>query len=796
MHALLQDLRIALRSLGRAPGFMVGAVLCLALGLGANAILFNTAHALLWRPLAFRDAERVVSSQTRIPTGQQYAQSSLGLAALLRDRTGAFSEVGLAQALSDPIVLNPATEGPELGVGVVNADYLKALSLHPLQGRFFTEEEARGGEAVGLLTEAAWRGAFGADPGMLGRTVPTLNQGRLGQIRILGVVPGGVTLPFLSQAQLLVPTPTLATFNGAYDGSLTFKTVLRLRPGVDRLQAQARVQAALGAAEATWPSEARGTRLELAPLRAVLAPMNPKAVLLLYGAAVLLLLLTCANVASLFLDRALGRAREAAVRLALGARLWHMLKATFLESLLVVGAGSLLGLGLERLARPLVVNQLPDLQVLGSELLHTGFRLLAFGALSGLAVVLAVALLAALQVRQPALMKTLAEGGSRGSQGATPWRSFLVVAQVAIILVLLTVGSLVGRSFVQALRVDPGFRPKGVLTFQVTPQGDGAAWRAMAFDVQNLLRELPGTQGVAFASESPLGDRYSAAFQGGEAAQRSLTYKLVGSDYFHTLGASLGAGRSFSEDEVRRFGPVVMLTEGAARALFGTGNPVGRTLRNGVTGKEATVVGVVKDLRTAGLDQAAPAVVYLPYSAFFRTLHFVVRSSASPAAFSAALKARLKAQHPSVRLGGFESLEANTAKTVQRRLLAGLLVGSFALLGLLIGAVGLYGTLSSQVRQRRREIGIRMSLGASPRSIVQRFLGRGGRLVGAGALVGLGGAVFAARLVQVELYEVKPLDAPSFLLALTLLALTALLACLLPALRAARVPPAVALRSE
>lgn len=796
MPVLFSDLRTTLRTLFRAPGFLAGAVLCLALGLGANAVLFNAAHALLWRPLAFRESHRVVSTFTRTPQGQQYSQLSPGLAGLLRDRTEAFSEVGLVRMMPHPVVVHPDTDGPELGVGSVNLDYLNALDLHPLLGRFFTEEEVRSGDSSGLLTEASWRRDFGADPGIVGRTVPTLSEGKLGQLRILGVIQGGATLPFLAKAQVLVPGPVIAPFDGSYDGEFSYMSVLRLKPGMGRHQAQAKVQAALAAAETPWPSEARGTRLRVEPLRDVLAPVHPKAILLLYGAAALLLVLTCANVASLFLDRALGRSRDTAVRLALGARLGQVLKTTFLESLLVVGAGSLLALMLERLARPLLLDYLPDLRVLGAELLATGPLFLIFSLLSGLGVALAVALLAALQTRNPALARSLTEGGRQGSPGATPWRSFLVVAQVAIILVLLTVGSLVGRSFLQALRVDPGFQPRGVIAFHATPTGEGRRWTPKAYDLRDLIRGLPGTQSVAFTSESPLDELYTAQFKARETPERNVTYKLVGSDYFETLGARLTAGRAFSEDEVRRFGPVVMVNERAARSLFGTAEPVGQVILSGLTGADAMVVGVVKDMRIAGLDRDAPAVVYLPYSSHFKSLAFLVRTTAQPAAFTAVLKAQVRAHHPGVRLGGFESLEATTAKTIQHRLRAGILVGGFALLGLAIGAVGLYSTLSSQVRQRRREIGTRMALGASPRHIAQRFLGRGARLVGMGALAGLGGSLLAAQIVRVELYEVSPMDAPSFLLALTLLLLTALLACLLPALRASRMHPAETLGAE
>ena len=588
----------------------------------------------------------------------------------------------------------------------------------------------------------------------------------------------------------------MATSDGTYDGNLTPKSVLRLKPGVGLAQANAAVQRVFQVAEGAWPTSVRGTRLELEHLRAVLAPVNPKAVLLLYSAAALLLMLTCANVASLFLDRALGRSREVAVRLALGASIRHLLQATILESLLVVGAGSVLALALERMARPFVMDQLPELKDLGPELLNTDPALLGFALLSCLLVTLAVALLPALQGRSPELARSLAQG-SRATTASTPWRSSLVVIQMAIILVLLTVSGLVGRSFVEALRVDPGFDARNVLTSRVSLP---TRWTATAYELRGLIQGLPGTESVSFSSESPLEERYSAPFKAGYGAwqpeDRTFTFKLVGSGYFETLGARLAGGRTFTEDEVRRFGDVSILNTHAARLLFGSTDPVGRNLFSGVSDRMTTVVGVVKDLRIAGLDREAPPAVYIPYAPAYRTLAFHVRTTASLDVFSAALKLRTKALNAGIHLRTFESLQEATEQTIRPRLRAVVLVGGFALLGLVIGVVGLYGTLSSQVRQRRQEIGIRLAIGAAPGNVVLLFLARGGRLVLLGALAGLTGSVVAGHLVQRELFAVSPLDAPSFVLALSLLLLAALLACLLPALRAARTVPAEILRNE
>jgi putative ABC transport system permease protein len=802
MTPLLTELRTSLRTLSRTPGFLIAGVLTLALGLGANVILFNAIYALLWRPLAFPEPERLVSVVWQNADGSYRSYTSLGEAALLRDRTGAFSEVGLTGG-SPPIILSPDEGSARLAAGTVNLAYLRALQLHPLCGRFFTEEEERGKEPVALLTETAWRDSFGADPGVIGRTVATESMGQRGQLRIVGVIPGDATLPFASEARVLLPGPAMPPSDGSWDPNFSYRAVLRLQPGLARAAARARVQATVRAAEEHWPLFARGgsTRYDVVPVRDRLAPANRKAVLLLYGAAVLLLVLTCANAASLFLDRALGRRHETAVRVALGASLWRILRSSLTESLLVCGAGSALALALERLARPLLTSYMPDLAVLGPELLDTGPVLLLFGLLSCLLVALTVALLPAWQARNPDLTATLAQGGNRGSIASMPWRSFLVAAQVAIILVLLTVGGLVGRSFVETLRVDPGYAPRGVVTVE--------AWLPMArdrrtaadYELLDLIEGMPGTERASFAVEHPLGEGSSTGFKAGDGDflptdDVGLDIKAVGSGYFETLGARVVAGRTFSEDEVRRWADVVILNESAARRLFGHENPLGRVARSAFLNRRNIVVGVVKDLRIGGLDQPAPPVAYFPFTPWGGTQTFLVRTREDPAAFAAALRTRVRAMNAGIRLMAVESLEQATDDTVRHRLRAGVLVGGFALLGLLIGSVGLYGILSSQVRERRREIGIRVAVGATPRAIALRILGHGGSLVGAGAAAGLVGSALAARLVQRDLYGIGPLDLPSFGLALTLLLLAALLACLIPARRAAKVDPMVALRCE
>ena len=795
---LARDLRLAFRGLRRSPAFSAVAVVTLTLGIGVNAMVFNAVYALLWRPLPFPAPERLVAMSRQSSTGLVLLQSSGYDAAWLRDHVPAVEEIGLAANQAPVGVL--LESGPvDLESTRVNAGYLRLLGLRPVAGRLFGDEEDRGtsDEAVALLTEAAWRRYFRADPSLVGRTVTSLAGLTRRPIRIVGVLPDCGTLPYAAGAEIFTPIPWQQLDVRNDRGTAQFMTVFRLKAGATLQQASNAVTAAMIAADADLPQRHRAGRAWLVPLREALLAGGRTPIWLLYGAAGLLLILTTANVASLFLARAVARQHETAVRMALGASVRHAVRAEFAEALLVSLAGLGAALALNRLAQPLVAEMLPELRAVGPELLRVGQALVAFGVVSCVAISGSLAVLpAVLRWRTPPLAAL--STSPRVGPARTRWREMLVTVQLAVILVLLAIGGLVGRSFVEALRTDPGFDPAGVITFAASLPAAPDARIAAAYEMADVVASLPGTKRVGFSLESPL--RFALAAKHSvrgevEAADPTIPFRLTSSGYLETLGARLVRGRLLEEADVRASRPVTVLNESAARLLFGTTDPVGRTVRSAMGNAELTVVGVVRDMRTSGLDRAADPTLYRPYLPYFGSGVVVsVRTSESLDRFVSVLGGRLRAWNPAVVPRGAALLDEGMRRTIQPRLRATFLVGAFAILGLVIGSVGLYGTFSADVNRLARELGIRLALGAPPRSVLGQVLRRGARVVVTGGVVGLAGSAAAAVLIRRHLYGIEPWDGASFAVAVALLAAAASIAVLVPALRAARIDPAVTLR--
>lgn len=425
--------------------------------------------------------------------------------------------------------------------------------------------------------------------------------------------------------------------------------------------------------------------------------------------------------------------------------------------------------------------------------MSTSPLLLAFAFAICLLVSLVVTLASCLRIETAGLSAALSQGGRGDSAGAGRFRAALAAAQLAIVLTLLTVAGLVGRSFLSAIHTDPGFDPQRVLTFSVSLPGDQRDAAPALFDLRLQFAASPGVQSATFALDPPVGaTRISAGTAPHTGAimptDPMIAYRFVGPAYFETLGARLASGRTFSDEEVKQARGVVILNRAAARLLFQGGDPLGRTVQSAF-GRTGVVVGVLKDIRTEGLDRVPAPMVYMPYMSWGRSPRFLVRAAGEPGAVVPLLKARAQAWNAGVVLQRFESVRDIVDSTVHDRVLAGALVGGFALLGLIISSVGLYGTLEAQVQQRRREIGVRIALGAGARNVVGAILGGGLRVVAIGAVAGLAASAAAARLVQPYLYGVHALDPASFLTAFALLSCAALAACLIPALNAARLDP-------
>jgi putative ABC transport system permease protein len=795
-------LRDSIRGLRRSPGFTLTTLLVMALGLGTNLLFFNAVHALLWRPLAFPDSRAIQFVQLQGDHADEFSATGRD-AAVLHDHVPEVADIGLVNR-SPSIALTVGDQTLDLAAGEASSGYLRILKAQPLIGQIFGPEEdlANPAEQRAVLTETAWRSRFRSDPSVVGRAFLAESGTDRFPVRILGVIKGGSTLPFIDKAEILTAVPWMDA-KVRTQGTHFFNTLVRLRPGVSREHGSARIQAVfrtLGNLGPEFPLD-RSFRLE--PLRRALIPAQPTVLFLLYGAAGLLLLLTAANVASMFLARAMGRIHEMAVRQALGADLGHLLLACFLDSLLVCTGGLVLAMALNFIAGPLVLALLPELYRVGPELLHPGWVLLGFGTALCLVVSLVLAALVAFQSRRAGLARTLGDGGRAATEGRHPLKAALLPIQVAIILVLLTTGSLVTRSCIQALTLDPGFRAKGALCFEVDLPIPADHWTAAGFELVGLAAQLPGTRSATFSKDEPVGRgsqwRSSICSHPGPPLQQDPMAQFMGvsTSYFETLGTRVLDGRTFTEAEVREEAPVVVLNSTLARQLFPDQNPIGKSVRLGMGDRLVQVVGLVQDLRSHALDRPPLPEFFIPYfPKFGSSMDVTVRTNLPPGDFNRAFRSSMTAWNGGARMREVKPLADLAEETLGERFRASTLMAGVAFLGLLIGMTGLYGTLSAQVARGRREIGVRMALGASTWGILTRVLGRGARQVGLGMLLGLFGSAAVAHLLASRLYGIGPLDPTAFSFAALLLGMACFFASLIPALRAASLDPAQVLRAN
>ena len=800
---MMQELRFALRRLGGSPGFVAATVSVLALGLGANIVLFNVAYALFWRPLNFFQPDRLATIDVRSATGRLQSGTTITAtqAGFLADRCPAIQEVGLA-ATSPRIAISQGNDTFDLEAASVNAGYFRALGLSPIAGRLLSDDDDHGGskELKGILLESAWRTYFGGDPTVVGSTLPANFGTERTLIRVVGVLRMPATLPFVPQAEILLPIAWRSQEMRANYGNAFYRAVVRLRTAATVQRASQEVRAAFDECDRSSPYPRRSQdRYSMKTLRLALQPANPAATLLLCGAAGLLLVIMCANLASLLLARAMSRSEDSALRLALGASWVDLLRHNMVESLLLCLTGTVLAFGLNQLARRTVLKLAPQITRLGPELLAAGPMLVVFGIVLATVVAFAIALPASLHSLKAGPGTALSRAGGRVAGGG---RGLLVLvgAQLAIVLTLLTISGLVGRSLLAALRSDAGMDPNGVATFRVSLMAPRSATVVAAAGLARQIESVAGVRSAAFAADLPIGSSMSCTMSvhGGPfvPSDPDIGFRMVSARYFDALHARLLSGRALTEDEVQRGGSSMVLNQTAARALFGAADPLGRNVHIALGSLDFTVVGIVNDIRHEALDRPSGPVVYFPYHAWFPgSVVFLARTGES-SVLRSALKERLSAWSGGAFARGFSNLEDVAGATVRDRLSSTTVIGGFALLGLVISLLGLYGTLSMQVQRRRREIGVRVALGASPGSILGLVVGQGTRILCGGLAIGLAASIGAGYAIRHVLYHVDALDATSILWAVGLLSAASMCACLAPALAALRVDPAAALRAE
>lgn len=801
MGTLWQDVRYGCRMLARNPGFATAVVVILAVGIGANTVFFSIINSVLFRPLPFEEPDELVMVYQNNPQ-QGWTTVSPGAFAQWRKRSTAFEHM---VAHHDQRFTLTGSGVAEIVAGAcVSPGFFETLGVRPAMGRaFLREEEEAGSNNVAVLSYGLWRRRFGADPNVLGKTLIVNGTG----VSIIGVLPREFSYPCLRDAELWVPLVVTEHDRANYGGHW-LQVVARLKDGVTMEQADAQMNGIALQIVQEFPEGNRGlTAVFLCGLHELVVAGTDKYLFALFGATACVLLIACANVAGLLLARLPGRQKELAVRVAMGAQSSRIARQLLTESsLLAVLAGTfgfLLSIWGVQLARGWILTGFPLVERVGIDA-----RVLAFTAAVSILTGLLLGLAPLLQLGRGALTEFLKEETTRvmGGARACRLRAALIVFEVALAVVLLIGGGVMIRSLMKLAGVAPGFRSDHLLTVGVHLPPYGSAQPPPAFFEQLLPRvqRLPSVQSAAVVSYLPTqyASRYSAvdeetAAQDGEGPQAA--YRAVSPSYFDTMGIPLLKGRDFSEQDIEGRPYVAIVNERLARTCWPDQDPIGRRLKPGGPRSEhpwLTVVGVVASTNDP-LNHGYNLEMYRPLAQFSKTaMTLVVRTKGDPMALARAVRTQIADLDPDVPVSRITTMKRLLWGNLSLYRFITMLPAVFAATALLLAIVGLYGMMSYLVSQRTREIGIRMALGAGVGAVLRMVIGEGMKLALIGLLLGLGAALVAVRILARYLYEVSPRDPATFVVVALLLTTAAFAACYLPARRAARIDPMVALRYE
>jgi predicted permease len=819
MHSLTQDFRYGLRVLAKAPGFAAVAVVTLALGIGANTAIFSIVNTVLLRPLPFQDSQRLVSlgnfDTRRTPAIPQGAVSYPD-AMDVRARNHSFQEVSVYN--DNDSTLTGIGEPLHVNIENVSANTFRLLGTQPSVGRVFLDSEDAPGHHVVILSDSFWRTHFNADRNIIGRAVNLTGRA----YTVVGVMPPGFQFPVRAEARDLwltfsrqseVDDPTDKPLT-EQRGNHSLTMIARLKPEVTLAQANADLASISHALSAEYPAsnsyEGMGARSELDSV----VGDTQEPLLILFGAVGLVLLIACANVANLMLARSMTRAREIAIRAALGASRGSIVRQLIAESLLLSLTGAVLGVGAAAWALSAILRFYPTNLPRAAEI-AIDYRVLLFTV--GLAIVTGIVfgLVPALQVSKPNLTDAIREGGRGTTAGAANnrLRSGLVIAETALGIVLLAGAGLLIRSLNRLAHTDLGFNPEHVLTAtfdlsetRYNPDQQDQFIR----ELFTRIRALPGVASAAGAMPLPLyDDRWSVSFNlldhpVPEANQPNAGIYNVVPGFFETMQIPLLRGRTFDERDQRNSTPVMIVTQEFVKKFFPNEDPIGKRVEIGAGEgtararyKTREIIGVVGDIRTSKVSAAPPPAYYVPLpQLMWGPPIMVIRSAMAPGAVETEVRKLLAAMDPDAPLYKVQTMEDYLALDLGRARFQTMLLGLFAGIALLLTAVGLYGVMSFSVLQRTHEIGIRVALGAGRANVLRMVLSKSLALTGIGLAIGMIGASMLTRLLANLLYEVKPTDPATLLAVSVVLIAVSALASYIPARRAAKVDPMVALRYE
>ena len=810
-----QDLVYAVRHLRKHPGYLLVTVLTLALGIGANTAIFSVVNGVLLRPLPYPDPARLVFITSQFP-GLGFDQFWVSAPEFLefRERNQSFEDVGAYRA--GAVNLGTQDQPRRVASAIVTSELMPVLGVAPLRGRHFTRADTLpGAEDVAVVSSEIWRSAFGGDESLLGRIIPIDGV----PTRIVGVMPPGYDVHD-QHVQVWLPL-TLDPAKPGNRGGHFLYLVGRLKPGITLAEARADLQTMLQ----QWPVLNRGMhvpsvdghRLRFDPLRDDMIGGMKAALWVLQGAVAFVLLIACANLANLLLARAESRQREFAIRSALGASRWRLLRQFLTEGVLLALAGGTLGAAVGYAALRAMLAANPDSIPRSSEI-NLDPAVLAFTIVVSLLTGLIFGLAPLLHLRDRAVTSSLKESGQRTTAGSARIRvrNGLVMAEVALAVVLVAGAGLLLRSFWNLMSVDAGFNRSRLVTFGVVLPAAGYRTPQSSVDFfARLTRELseqPGVQSVAAMTGLPparLVDANDTDFEGYTAPKEGPFenvdyYQTITVDYLRTMGIPVIDGRDFSLADVTG-APVVLVNETLAKMFYKSQSPIGKRLKpgGGPNTPWFTIVGVVRDVKQGGVNARTGSELYFlnaqgPTSIGFapRNMNVVVRTALAADSLAPQIRRIVASMDPTLPIVKLRAMDDVFAESVSRPRFLAQLLGLFAGLALLLAAVGTYGILSYSVSERRREIGIHMALGATRGNVLGMVLGQGFRLTIAGLVAGIAASFALTRLLQAQLFNVRPSDPLTMLAVTAFIACVAVIACYIPASRATRVDPMVVLRDE
>jgi putative ABC transport system permease protein len=800
MRILWQDLRYGVRTFLKQPGFTLVAVLTLTLGIGANSVIFSVVNAVLLRPLSFKEPEQLIRIWETLPQGGTGTASVPNLKDW-RDQNDVFTQV--AGYMTPSFNLQNQDSPERVSGATVTTDFFNVLGVPPQLGRTFREgEDQPGNHRVVVLSNQLWQRNFSSDPRIVGKNILVNGE----SFTIIGVMPPGFRFP-ARLTELWTPL-ALPHDRAGNRGSHFLSVIALLKPGVTLTQAQQQMSGIARRLEEQYPDNQAGRGILLAQLQETMVRNARPALLVLLSAVGFVLLIACTNVANLLLARATARRREIAIRLALGAGRWRLMRQLLTESLLLSMIGGALGLSLAKWGVNVLATMAAQVLPRSSEVGLDG-RVAAFTLLLSLFTGIVFGLVPAIQSSGVDVQTTLKEGGSAGESRQSNWlRSLLVVAEIAAAFILLIGAGLTIKTFIHLQRADAGLRSENVLTMSLTlPEAKYQTPPSSASFFRRLLERvssLPGVEAAGVINLLPLqqwGSNSDFQIEGrppfppGKAPL--VENRVVSPDYFRALGIPLIAGRFLNAQDNEQSIRVTLINQTFAQRYFPNQDAIGKRIDPGY-GEWMTIVGVVGDVKQSGLTQAVRAEHYAPYSQLrvSNTMSLAVRTSSDPTSLGAAIRREVQALDPSLPIYNVKTMETVIRESVSDRRLNMILLGLFAAVAVTLAIVGIYSVMSYTVTQSTREIGIRVALGAQQRDILKLVLGHGLVLAIAGIGIGLAGAILLTRLMRALLFGVSATDPLTFSGVSAMLIVAALLACFIPARRAAKVDPITALRHE